>query len=89
MRISKGGKERKNVFAQIIRVSRFVGIFAAKSVLQYHPYHKYSSISIPITSTAMKGFSSQMNTKTFGEVDVISQSVSARREVYEFIIALF
>lgn len=60
-----------------------------KEVLKYHPYHKYSSISIPITSTAMKGFSSQMNTKTFGEVDVISQPVSARREVYEFIIASF
>lgn len=78
MRISKG--EGKNVASWRKLYASLVSSAPSpqRSVLKYHPYHKYSSISIPITSTAMKGFSSRMNTKTFGEVDVISQPVYIR-----------
>lgn len=80
------------ILAQIIFASPVLSASPQRSVLKYRPYHKYSSISISITPTAMKGFSSRMNTKTFGEVDVISRPVyirAPRSEVYEFIIASF
>lgn len=79
MRIVKGKERMLRPCTNYIHVSRFIGVTSPqRSVLKYRLYHKYSSISVSITPTAMKEFSSRMNTKTFGKVDVISRSVYIR-----------
>lgn len=79
MRMSKGYGKECCVLRKLYHcVSRVWSALQRRSARKYRPYHKYSSISISITLTAMKGFSSRMNTKTFRKVDVISRPVYIR-----------